>query len=58
MFVRVCLEGSSLVRGALSRMGRLPPSDAGLVPWGTLPSAPKALTFWKFRGVFGNRDEW
>lgn len=50
MFVRVCLEGS-LVRGALSRMGHLPSSDAGLVPWGTLPSAPKALTFWKFPGV-------
>lgn len=41
----------SLVRGALSRMDYLPPSDEGLVPWRTLPSAPQALTFWKFWGV-------
>lgn len=54
----MCLSGGFLGEGSIVRDGPFTPSDAGLVPWGTLPSAPKALTFWKFLGVFENRDEW
>lgn len=56
MFLRVSVWRVPC-EGSIVKDGPFTPSDAGLVPWGTLPSAPKALTSWKFLGVFGNRDE-
>lgn len=49
-----CLSWGFLSEGSMcpqSRTGHFLLSDAGLVPWGTPPSIPMSLTFWKFLGV-------